>query len=92
MAIVTDLVTAIESRKFSLSVVYSSVWRKTVWSSMDIWRSSMDDLHGRRYRPRETSLIKSSIIVHVHYSFLGDSWSKLLCWLWTMPLDELELD
>ena len=47
MAIVTDLVTAIESRKFSLSVVYSSVWRKTVWSSMDIWRSSMDDLHGR---------------------------------------------
>ena len=52
----------------------------------------MDDYNGRLYCPRETSLIKSSIIVHVHYSFLGDSWSKLLCWLWTMPLDELELD
>ena len=27
--------------------MYSSVWRKKVWSSMDIWRSSMDNLHGR---------------------------------------------
>ena len=51
-----------------------------------------DDFHGRLYRPRETSLIKSSIIVHEHYSFLGDSWSKLLYWLWMIPSDEQELD
>ena len=63
-----------------------------IWSSLDIWWSSMDDLHGRVYRPWETWLIKSSIIVHEHYSFFwGDSWSDLLYWLWTMPLDELEL-
>ena len=36
----------------------------TIWSSLDIWWSSIDDLHGRAYRPWETSLIKSSIIVH----------------------------
>ena len=43
------------------------------------WTIIIDDLSGRLYRLLETSLIKCSIIVHVHYPFLGDSWPKLLC-------------
>ena len=80
MAIVTDLVT-VTTLEISPSVVYSSVWSKKVCSSMDIWRSSMDELHGRLLwttLPFTGDFTDCGVIVHVDYPFLGDSWSKRL--------------
>ena len=79
MAIATGLVTATESRKFSKCRVFV----RLVYDDLVVLGHLMIVHRGRRvYHPWETSLIKSNIIFHEHFTFFwGDSWSNLLYWL-----------